>query len=84
MNGDQANQLKTLSVTFDLSLSATEYLKYYQGRAKWINVLSTSGARVRLPANRLAAFVGHNGIQGRFVLQYLSSGKFVSISKINQ
>ena len=82
MSDDHANPVRTLSLTFDLSLGATEYLKYYQGRAKWVNVRSTSGATVRLPANRLAPFIGHNGIQGRFVLEYLSTGKFVSICRI--
>ncbi len=84
MQSLQNNSNQELEVEFKLTISSSEYLKYYQGKVKWVLARSTKGLKVRFPANLLSQFVTLNGINGRFILKYLSSGKLVSLSKIGE
>lgn len=71
------------SVTFFLHISADDYLNYYSGQVKWVLARSVDGLKVQFPANLLAPYVSHNGVQGKFVLQYLANGKAVDLSRIS-
>lgn len=83
MQSSQTSSIHELQVEFNLSISADEYLKYYQGHVKWVLATSTRGLKVRFPANLLSQHVTLNGINGYFILKYLSNGKLVSLNKIN-
>ncbi|TPH12852.1 DUF2835 domain-containing protein [Litorilituus lipolyticus] len=67
---------------FYLSMSAKEFMPYYQGKASSIVVLSESGKRIQFPAMHLRSFLVSNGIHGRFCLE-TQNNKFLSIKKIN-
>jgi len=69
------------AIVFDLNISREDYLSYYRGQVKWVITKSICGKKVQFPANLLTSHVTHDGIQGRFVLQYLASGKAVKLSK---
>lgn len=84
MQGLQNKFDTELEVEFNLAISADEYLKYYQGDVKWVLAKSTKGLKVRFPASFLSRFITLSGINGRFKLRYLKSGKLVSLNKINQ
>ena len=53
---------------FSLSLSAEQYLAYYQGAASKVVVRCTDGQSIQFPARLLTRFVTNQGIQGQFVL----------------
>jgi hypothetical protein len=74
---------KILSVEFSLSICSDEYLKYYRGQIKWVIAISNKGLKVKFPANLLKPYIARDGIKGRFNLQYLTSGKAVSLTKIS-
>ena len=38
---------------FDLRISATEFLRYYQGEASWVHVRDNRGRSIRFPAPAL-------------------------------
>lgn len=68
-------------IRFALSLSADEFLPYYRGEVKNVQVTALDGRRLRFPARVLIPYLGHDGIRGRFVLRYDAAGRFHSIER---
>ena len=58
---------------FYLDISAQQYLSYYNGSAKIINVQTDYGRTLKFPASELQKYVTRSGIQGRFVVNSMSS-----------
>ena len=71
------------SSLFYLNISAQEYLRVYKGVARQVVVRGTDGATLSFPAEHLRRFVGHDGVQGRFLLNYDEDNKFISLQKLN-
>ena len=71
-------------VRFYLNISADEYLRYYQGEARFVTVIGRDGRRVQFPANRLRPFVRHDGVRGEFVLRFDAQHKFVEMLRIGE
>lgn len=71
------NQLR-----FYLDLSAERYLRYYQGTARTVSVVSLEGQRLEFPAERLRPFITHNGIRGLFALTFDKHNRFVSLKRL--
>lgn len=69
-------------VTFDIHISAEEYLRVYQGSAKAVLVTAHDGRRIQFPANVLQPFLLHTGISGRFALHFDQQGKFQEIVRL--
>ncbi len=69
-------------ILFSLSLTADEYLPYYQGIVKNVQVISHDGRTLRFPANVLRPFVTHGGINGTFVLEYDHNNKFKAVRRV--
>ncbi|THB67281.1 MAG: DUF2835 family protein [Gammaproteobacteria bacterium] len=67
---------------FSLNLSAEQFLPYYQGIVKNIQVVSWDGKTLRFPANILRPYVLNSGIKGDFVLEYDMNNKFSGIRKL--
>ena len=74
------NQLQ--HIEFSLNISPEEYLQYYRGEAQWVITQSLDGRKLQFPANLLQPHVTREGIRGRFILHYRSSGKAVKLSKM--
>ena len=53
---------------FSLTLSAEQYLAYYQGAASKVVVRCTDGQSIQFPARLLTRFVTPSGVQGHFVV----------------
>jgi glucose-6-phosphate isomerase len=70
------------SISFSLYITSGEYLKSYQHNEAVVVVMSDDGRRVKFPANLLKRFVMHNGIQGRFRINYDSSGKCLGVERL--
>ena len=71
------------SSLFYLNISAQEYLRVYKGVARQVVVRGTDGATLSFPAEHLRRFVGHDGVQGRFMLSYDEDNKFISLQKVS-
>lgn len=66
---------------FTLHLSAEEYLQYYEGVAKSIQVRSCSGKTIQFPAEKMREFVLRDGVHGTFIMQLDNKNKFLSLQK---
>lgn len=67
---------------FSLHLTAEEYLQYYEGVAKAIQVRSRCGKTIEFPAGKMREFVLKEGVHGTFVMQLDNKNKFISVKKI--
>jgi hypothetical protein len=68
---------------FRLQISQQQFLRYYQGSANAIQVVSECGKRLHLPAIRVRPFLTHSGINGRFLLTIDSNNRFIDLQKIS-
>ncbi|WP_370978678.1 DUF2835 family protein [Agaribacterium sp. ZY112] len=66
----------------NLSLSAEEFQKLYQGRAQSVIARSQSGERLRFPASSLRPYVGYSGIKGCFEILVDNNSKLVHIRRL--
>ena len=68
---------------FNLQLSTENYLQYYEGVAKSIQVKSFCGKTIQFPADKMREFVLEDGVHGTFVMCLDSNNKFLSVKKIS-
>jgi hypothetical protein len=68
---------------FSLHISHDEFLRVYQGRARYVIVTDDTGRRVQLPASRFLPFVSTLGVRGRFRLITDDDHKFVSLERLS-
>lgn len=66
---------------FTLHLSADEYLQYYEGVAKAIQVQSHCGKNIQFPADKMRKFVLKDGVYGTFIIQLDDQSKFLSLQR---
>jgi hypothetical protein len=69
-------------IRFHLSISADDYLAYYQGVARAVVVQAEDGRSLRFPAGALQPFVTHQGIHGRFELCFDAHHKLQGLRRI--
>lgn len=69
-------------VTVDLAISPSDYMLFYGGHIKQVVARTPEGRTVRFPANILQHVVGHEGIYGRFDIDFDDQGRFLSISRV--
>ena len=67
---------------FYLNISAEDYLRYYQGRARFVSTISHDGRRVQFPAERLRPFITYDGIRGEFALCFDDQHKFIELRRL--
>ena len=67
---------------FTLHFSAEEYLQYYEGIAKAIQVRSHCGKLIQFSADKMREFVLSDGVHGVFEVRLDKNNKFLSIIKI--
>ena len=65
-----------------LSISNTEYLKWYSGTATTVTAQTQQGISINFPANILKPFVTHNGVQGVFEIEFDADNRFVGINQL--
>ncbi|HEY5672806.1 MAG TPA: DUF2835 domain-containing protein [Malonomonas sp.] len=68
---------------FRLQIDQQQILRYYQGTASQVQVISECGRRLQFPAMRLRPFLTQNGISGRFRLTIDADNRFVKLKKIS-
>ena len=68
---------------FSIQLSQQQFLRYYQGTANAVQVVSECGRRLQFPAAKLRPFLGHAGICGRFRLTVDEHNRFLRLQQTN-
>jgi len=67
---------------FYLNISREEALRYYQGSARAVIVTATTGQKLQFPAEHIRSFIGQNGIEGKFRIQFDNNNKLVGLTRI--
>ena len=67
---------------FKLAISSDDYLRYYQGQARQVAVITDNGNRLQFPAENLRPFVLQDGVHGWFELEFDWDNKFIALRKI--
>lgn len=67
---------------FNLAISATEYLRYYQGAANTVIVHTHNGLKLSLPAANLRPFVSSGGIVGQFCVTVDAQHRLVALERV--
>ncbi len=70
------------SIQFQLNLSKEEYIRYYQGSARFVLVRAHDGRTVKFPASLLRQFVTRDGVRGQFELRFDERNKLRSLRKL--
>ena len=67
---------------FSLHIDQQQMIRYYQGSATTVQVMSECGRKLQFPAMRLRPFLAQNGISGRFLLTVDAANRFIKLQKI--
>lgn len=68
---------------FSINIPYDEYLRYYRGESRHVQVRSHEGLTLRFPAEHLRHHVTRDGIQGVFELEASEAGnKFIALRRI--
>jgi len=67
---------------FSLSLSSERYQAWYAGAAKAVQVRADDGRTVRFPAAELRPFITHDGIHGRFEIEFDDNYRLIALRRL--
>lgn len=71
------------AVVVSLNIPREEYLRVYQGTARSVLAWDSLGRKISFPVNVLQPFVSHEGVQGKFRLEFDEQNRFVAIKRIS-
>ncbi|WBE24459.1 DUF2835 domain-containing protein [Denitrificimonas caeni] len=71
-----------LSLVFDISIPAQEFLRVYQGTANRVLIRSRTGRTISLPARHLQPFLTRNGISGSFIMEFNAQGQLLDLRRL--
>lgn len=74
--------MRTNTVLVTLAIPADEFQRLYRGTARDVVAVAESGETVRFPGNILRSQVLHDGVHGRFRIEFDASGKFRAIERL--
>lgn len=66
----------------ELDISASEMLAYYRGQARSVRARATTGQYVQFPASVLQRHITHQGVQGRFLIEFDANHKFIRLEPL--
>jgi hypothetical protein len=69
-------------ITFQLHITAEEFLRYYRGTAQAVIVRSDDGRRIQLPARNFRPFLTESGISGRFRIRLDDNNRLVEMVRL--
>ena len=70
------------TIRFQLAVTADEYLAYYQGSVKNIQVRTEDNRIIRFPASAIREFLTHDGVFGTFEIQFDDNNKLKGIKLV--
>ncbi len=65
-----------------LSISKSEYLKWYSGSATTVTANTQQGVSINFPASILKPFITHAGVHGVFAIEFDAENRFLDIQQI--
>ena len=65
-----------------LDIPARLFHHYYRGQVQFVQARSVEGLRVRFPAAALRPHLRHDGIRGRFELEFDHRHRFVALRRL--
>ncbi len=68
---------------FRLVISKAQLLQYYQGRTAALSVITEQGLRLQMPLHHFRAFVGHDGLNGRFEIELTEQRQLHRLSRLS-
>lgn len=71
------------AVVVALNIPRDEYLRVYQGTARSVLAWDSLGRKISFPVNVLQPFISHEGVQGKFRLDFDDQHRFVAIQRIS-
>jgi hypothetical protein len=72
------------TVVLDIVISAADYQRFYRGQARMVQGRALDGRSVKFPASLLRTMVRHDGVCGRFLIEFDAQGKFQSIKRLSR
>ncbi len=70
------------AVVVSLNIPREEYLRVYQGAARSVLAWDSLGRKISFPVKVLQPFVSHEGVQGKFRLEFDEQNRFVAIKRL--
>ncbi|RRJ84849.1 DUF2835 domain-containing protein [Aestuariirhabdus litorea] len=70
------------SVIVDIQIPAQQYQAHYAGVIRQIHARTADGRSVRFPSEILRPFVTHDGVAGRFRIDFDEQGRFQQIERL--
>jgi hypothetical protein len=70
------------AVVVALNIPRDEYLRVYQGSARSVLAWDSLGRKISFPVKVLQPFVSHEGVRGKFRLEFDDENRFTSIVRI--
>ncbi len=70
------------SLVFQLAIEPEQLLRLYRGSVRVVQTTTTTGQRLRFPAERLRPFVEHDGVHGTFRITFDRHERFVSLERL--
>ena len=70
------------TLRLQLAIPREDWLAYYRGSARDVVARAEDGRRVRFPARILHRHAGHDGVHGRFELEYADDGRFIALRRM--
>lgn len=71
------------AVVVSLNIPRDEYLRVYQGTARSVLAWDSLGRKISFPVKVLQPFISHEGVQGKFRLDFDDQHRFVAIQRIS-
>lgn len=70
------------AVDISLLITADEFAKRYRAPNAVVVTTAVDGRRVQFPASALQRFITHNGIAGRFRINFDERGKLLGVESL--
>ena len=70
------------ALDIELNFSSAQVLGYYRGQVRSIRARATNGQSVQFPASALQKFIHHDGVHGRFRIEFDEQYKFLSLQPV--
>ncbi|NOH96249.1 DUF2835 domain-containing protein [Vibrio sp. 99-70-13A1] len=67
---------------FSLNITYQNFLAHYSGAASTVQVVTTTGLRLQLPATRFRPFLTQIGVKGLFRLTTDHNNKFIKLEAL--
>ncbi len=73
---------KVNRIAFSLSIDREQWLHFYSGHASAVRIVTENGKSLQLPASALRPFILHDGVHGRFEINFDQYNKLLSIDRL--